>query len=282
MPPTARTGPRSSCTGLCPGCSGIWARRRPALAGARPMNATTVPSRLRIGSMARSRKVSMSVPRQDSAQPGRLDDTVAVAECPQMLDEGGPPGGRVPGLPAPLHGRAEPAAFQVAGDPAACQSAAEEPGGCLVSPGELVTWPRQRAFCGCLRDVREDVALVSRLRFASARCRAGRGTSSRLGQGCLQMRGDLGGSAEDPAGDRADGRVRVVARAGPGPAGDARERAPGRRCPGRWRPGRRRSRLRLCGSPGTRRCRNDRGRRSRRAAGCARAGGPARSRPARG
>ena len=88
-----------------------------------------------------------------------------------MPNERGPPGGRVPGLPAPLHGRAETAAFQVAGDPAASQPAAEEPGSSQVSPGELVTWLGQHAASGCVRDVREDLAVAGRLRFADTRGR---------------------------------------------------------------------------------------------------------------
>ena len=74
-----------------------------------------------------------------AAQPRRLDNTVAVAERPQMLDERRPLRGGVPGLQALLHRSIEAAVGQVAGDPAAGQPAAEEPRRAPVNLGELST-----------------------------------------------------------------------------------------------------------------------------------------------
>ena len=110
----------------------------PASSGARPMNAATVPSAERIGSTARSRKVSMSVPRLGPAgEPSSLDERVREAECPQIAGERVPSRWRVTGLPSLLDGWTEPASLQVTGNPAIGQPAAEEPQRDLVELGNI-------------------------------------------------------------------------------------------------------------------------------------------------
>ena len=70
---------------------------------ARPMNAMMVPSAERMGSMARSRKVSVRAPRRGPAgQPGGLDERVRVAGGAQVAGQPVPGGVGVAGLPALL------------------------------------------------------------------------------------------------------------------------------------------------------------------------------------
>ena len=236
--PTARTASRP-CVQAGARAVDVLGYAWPASSGARPMNAATCRRRQRTGSMARSRKMSMSLPRRDlRASPAASMSGSGKPSARRWRVSASHAAGAYPACHSLLDGRTEPASLQVMGNPAVGQPTVEEPQRDLVEPRHIVgqrpVEPEARRAGGLTAES-----------GLSARARAGRpslprtpGPGDALGGGrCGCAWGDGVSSSADHRQDVADGHREV---AFPRPSGVSCAGGPGRprRWRWRWRPAR--------------------------------------------